>query len=173
MLSGLLTLLPWKTKQSSPSPSMWMELSGCWWPRLTPHLVKFQGLQSVQVQLPSSAWSVPPIQMPPGVFSYNRLMYCIFKTPLHACASSHEYHWRWLRPSDLQDSDTSAPPPPRTASLGSRCITCHQIPPSQEHSLVYICLSCSQLLELQEHYLETKGTVKWYLLFNVYLNILL
>ena len=64
---------PGKRAQFSPSPSLNLELSGCSTPSLTPHLVKFQGLQSVQVQLPSSTWSVPPIQMPAGVFSCNFL----------------------------------------------------------------------------------------------------
>ena len=64
---------PGKRAQFSPSPSLNLELSGCSTPSLTPHLVKFQGLQSVQVQLPSSTWSVPPIQMPAGVFSCSNL----------------------------------------------------------------------------------------------------
>ena len=57
-------LLPSKYTQFSPSPSRPKELSGCCvLPFIKAQFSNLHGLQSVQVQLPSSAWSVAPIQM--------------------------------------------------------------------------------------------------------------
>ena len=72
-----LDLLPGNRRQSSPLPSLWFELSGCWVLAHFPHLVKFQGLQSVHVQFFSWMWSVPPTQISPKFFSWIRIYFVL------------------------------------------------------------------------------------------------